>query len=211
MDSSIWTALALGALVLSAAACTAGGEEIPEGDGGGGAGPSSGGALTQGGSAGTPVATGGMMPLGGSGGAPVMTGGTGGSAGSVAGGTGRAVSGGSAGTTAGPPDPQLNNGTPYRLDMERLYEDGGTPLSSCSEGEVCWVAENDTPANPHSETEVIPMGGDPNTIYRITVRIRGIIEPKNYTNGCEPMFMRATNPQNETRSIYVCKASATTS
>ena len=55
------------------------------------------------------------------------------------------------------------------------------------------------------------MGGDPAVVYNITLRIRGIIEPKYYTNGCEPQFMRATNPANETRSIYVCKATDGTS
>jgi hypothetical protein len=210
MDSRIWTTLALGSLVVIAGACTAGGEEIGVGGAGGAAGKAtSGGSTAQGGSGGSTVGAGGMTSTGGS----TTQGGSGGAlggSGGALGGSGGAL-GGSGGSVVGPTDPMFNNGTAYRFDMPCLYEDGGTPLSSCSEGEVCWVAENDTAGNPHSETEVIPIGGDPEVVYDITVRIRGIMEPKYYTNGCEPMFTRATNPPNETRSIYVCKATDTTS
>jgi hypothetical protein len=139
--------------------------------------------------------------------------GSGGSVSAESGGTSGAggstgASGGSAGNSTA--TPSFNAGEPFRFEMPCLYADGGGELGECnSAGQICWVAENDTPENPHQASAIITTSGDDSVVYRFTLRIRGVMEPKIYDD-CAGLFSRETNPADESGQIYVCQGSEST-
>jgi hypothetical protein len=163
--------------------------------------------MTTGGSGGSgPMAgSGGSGVLAGSGGAVAGSGsGVSGAGGAVAGSGGSGVSasgGGGAGPVAGAgaggmmTDPQaeiddaVKNLKGFRYENRCGYVDGH-PLSTCTTGEVCWP--NSTKAR-FTEKRDIAIGGRAGTVYDVTLRIRGVIEPRDYPTNCTRLPGGASN------------------
>jgi len=178
------------------------------GTGGMGTGGSTGGSAGMG-TAGSAAGSGGM----GTGGS------TGGSAGqtvdSGAAGSGGAGTGGSTGGSAGQtvdsggrespavPDapmedvPAVLRG--HRKEIPCKYGNAsGGPLLACNTGDICWL-EGEQNGGSSKWPSTVTIGGDPAVTYEIVLRVRGVIEPKDYNAQCVPQF---TGP------IHVCKGGA---
>jgi hypothetical protein len=105
-------------------------------------------------------------------------------AGADRGGTGGAGAGGAGGA---PVDPNLEvvrmafDG--FRYEFPCIINAGGQPVdpNSCNIGEICW--RRSTSENV-IDRKTIMVPGDANTTYEITVRIRGVLEPRDYPASC---------------------------
>jgi hypothetical protein len=179
------------------AACTAGGDVVPD-DATGGTGSASGGTGTStSGGTGVIPSTGGSTPT--AAGTSPLTGGTGSmAAGASAGGTGgtgvvtTGGSGGSSGTGVVMADPYeavkvFDN---WRVDMECSSDPGKNFLSpNCQQGgDICWMKDDASGRTTFTLTKKV--GGDANKLYKFKVRIRGVLEPKAFDPGnCPALFM----------------------
>lgn len=194
-------------------ACTAGGEVIPENGADAGGSSSSAGTGTVIPSGGSSTGTSGSSSAAGTGvGGSATTGGSSTSAGTgtVMGGTG--TTGGEAGTS-GSATGGSGGGTPmedpyeavkvfdnWRVDMECKTDPGKTFLSpDCTQGgDICWMADDAGGKTAFSIKKKV--GGDPNTLYKFRVRVRGVLEPKAFDPAkCPPLFMGPNVP------MRVCK------
>lgn len=175
---TILSRLAVAALALSLA-CT---PAKPDPSGGT---PSTGGARPPGSGGGPPSAGTGGSPNAGTGGASIGTGGA------LAGtGGGPAGTGGTPSGTGGAPAPDASTETTPPADAA-----SGVALAGrlhrylrslkCVRGNPddtrrsCYADEKEA-LDKH---DVLPFAGDPNVVYDVVVRIRGIIEPRVYSNG----------------------------
>jgi hypothetical protein len=83
----------------------------------------------------------------------------------------------------------------FREDIPCKYGGShGEPLNACVTGDICWL-EGEQNGGTSKWPSSITLGGDPAVTYEIVLRIRGVIEPKDYVN-CAPQF---TGP------LHVCK------
>jgi hypothetical protein len=174
-------------------ACTAGGDVVPDEEMGGSSGAS---VVPMGGSgptAGTGPSGGSGVMAGGSGGSAPTTGGSSG-AGPVAG-TGPAAGTGPTGGTGGtgPATEDLDaavavwNG--WRIDMLCTNDPGKTFLSpNCTQGgDICNMKDDNSGRTTFTIEKT--MAGDPNKIYKFKLRVRGVVEPKAFSDQtCPPLF-----------------------
>jgi hypothetical protein len=98
--------------------------------------------------------------------------------------------------------PDFNANQPFRFEVPCLFDENGQDAtgSYCHPSNVCWLTS--TKSNEMS-TENIPMGGDPAKTYNITLRIRGVIEPKRYADSCEQLESDQVEPD-----LRICKGTA---
>lgn len=143
---------------------------------------------------------------GGSGGAPSGGSGTdggGSSGGMVTGGsaTGGAMTGGSAtggmmtgmgGMTMTDPKAEIDDAV-KNLKMWRFENPCVAKNAGCQPADICWEdSVNSSKAFKHSS--VIQIGGMPGHQYDVTLRARGVIEPRDYPTKCT--FLQGGNTQN---------------
>jgi hypothetical protein len=74
----------------------------------------------------------------------------------------------------------------------------GGPLLACNTGDICWL-EGEQNGGSSKWPSSVTIGGDPAVTYEIVLRVRGVIEPKDYNAQCVAQF---TGP------IHVCKGGA---
>lgn len=191
-------------------ACTAGGEVIPENQADAGSSASAGtGSVTPSGGSST-GASGSSATAGTSAGGSGATGGTGaiagsGTTGGSATGGGTGASGSNTGGTGGgaqmeDPYEAVKVFDNWRVDMECFVDPGKNFLSpDCTQGgDICWM--KDDAGGRTSFTVKKKVGGDPNTLYKFRVRVRGVLEPKAFDPAkCPPLFMGDNVP------MRVCK------
>ena len=187
------------------AACTAGGDVVPDAQGDGTAGSSStagsGSSVPAGGSGSSGSSAGGTTPTGGTGttaGAGPL-GGTGPSAGTDAGGS-QSTAGSGGSVAMADPFEAVKMFDGWRVDMECTSDPGKNFLSpDCTQGgDICWM--KDDAGGKTAFTIKKKVGGDPNLLYKFRVRIRGVIEPKAFDPAtCPPLFMGENVP------MRVCK------
>lgn len=145
-----------------------------------------------------------------------------GAGGEGTGGTGSDVGGGGAGGSedVGPPAPVFNGGETYRWWVKCAYtgnrDPWGDDFSCANKGDICWVTpggeriimDSDQSAGTYGSPGVqLPItGGEPGKTYRFRIRIRGVMEPKDYgADQCPALFNRAQTPANEQGQITVCR------
>ncbi len=177
------------------AACTAGGDVVPEGSSGG-----TGSAAA--GTASTPTA--GTGTTAGASGSSSSTAGTSPGTGGAGGGSAGAGTAGSVANTAGSGGTGVVIEDPYqavkvfdnwRVDMECVSDPGKNFLSpTCQQGgDICWMKDDGGGRTTFTINKKV--GGDPNKLYKFRVRIRGILEPKAFDPAnCPPLFMGANDP-----------------
>jgi hypothetical protein len=179
------------------------------GTGGAGTGGAGTGGAGTGGTGTGGTGTGGTGTGGSTGGSAGM--GTAGSTGGTAGtGTGGST-GGSAGQTVdsgGRPDATVPDASMedvpavlrgHRKELPCRYGNAsGGPLLACNTGDICWL-EGEQNGGSSRWPSSVTIGGDPAVTYEIVLRVRGVIEPKDYNAQCVPQF---TGP------IHVCKGGA---
>jgi hypothetical protein len=178
------------------------------GTGGVGTGGSTGGAAGMG-TAGSAAGSGGMGTGGSTGGAAGLTVDSGaagsggmGTGGSTGGNAGQTVdAGGQGGATM--PDapmedvPAILRGLRKEIPCKYGNASGG-PLLACNTGDICWL-EGEQNGGASKWPSSVTIGGDPAVTYEIVLRVRGVIEPKDYNAQCVPQF---------TGAIHVCKGGA---
>jgi len=70
----------------------------------------------------------------------------------------------------------------WRYEYRCGYVDGHSLTDgTCSSGEICWP--NASKAR-FSEKKMITIGGDATRVYEVDLRIRGVIEPRDYPVAC---------------------------
>jgi hypothetical protein len=203
MKSAFLAVMFLPALALSVSCSLE--EPTPGAAGGaggtGGSAPSTGGTGATAGSGATAGGSGGTT-----GGAPGTSGGSGGSTGGTTGGSGE-TTGGSAGTSGeggGTTGGDGGTGGGSLLDVAAVLDDqtyklpcgpiaySGTARVCCNHPggtETEGVCNNQCPSNPdlaltgyQNKNETVTFGGNPGTMYAVTLRVRGVVEPKHYDN-----------------------------
>lgn len=177
----------------SGGAVATGGNTTPGSGGNGSGGAASGGngsgGAASGGSGSGGAATGGSRNTGGAGGGSSPDGGVDGSA-DVAGGAGTSGTGGRGGSGAGGAGGARDGGA----DSGSNGGAGASPAAAldgfriecpCKPAAADHTSDGNCNVTPATDRQTImkTMGGDPGTIYNVTLRVRGLTEPNTYRNG----------------------------
>ena len=132
---------------------------------------------------------------------------------------------GSSKPDAGGPVIDSGGGTPGKLTPAQTNLDGQKYLLACGpdQGYSNLVCQNPQGACPnqgqpyltlgmHNRDEHVKFGGTAGTVYQVTIRVRGIVEPKHYTGGTkdtahEGFYTGGAPSQSGNYNVYLLKIS----